>query len=78
MATKGRTAPSGDPALDERPATLRGLMVADVDQGVSVAGPNRVSRRPLRTFVSAGALTAEHDLAEWAEEILAVEDGKAT
>jgi hypothetical protein len=37
----------------------------------------RLADKPVRTFASAGALSAEHDLAERAEELLRTEDEKA-
>jgi hypothetical protein len=38
----------------------------------------RLAASPVRTFASAGALSAEHDLAERVEDVLRTEDGTTT
>jgi hypothetical protein len=52
-------------------------MVLPVVPTQTAASQIRLAATPIRTFASAGALSAEHDLAERAEDVLRTEDDNA-
>jgi hypothetical protein len=53
------------------------LMVLPVVPTQAADSQARLAAKPVRTFASAGALSAEHDLAERVEDILRTEDDSA-